>query len=186
MCTADEKLIYDSYVEGDFATDKLIELAEKHSQILECEIYRGIFLPNILLKIGSNINKYYSTKIMSFSKSLDIAKKFSQRLYIEDHIFNRLKKDGYDVAYHYAPNDNSFFSKVIIRLKNHKSFDLYANYENKVYEREKEVLVLTEPLYIKSITQEGDITFIDCVNEAEFSRNYMLNSLNQLEQNVIG
>ena len=32
MCTADEKLIFDAYVEGDFATDELIELIEKQSQ----------------------------------------------------------------------------------------------------------------------------------------------------------
>lgn len=173
MCTAAEKLIIDSYVEGDFATDKLVQLVEKHSKVLECEIYRGIFLPNVLLKIGSNINKYYSTKIMSFSKSLDIARKFSNRLSIEDHIFNDLKKDGHDVQYSYAPGDNTVFSRVIIRLKNQSCFDLYADYENKLYEREKEVLVLTEPLYIQSITRENDITFLDCVNEAEFSKNYM-------------
>lgn len=173
MCTAEEKLIIDSYVEGEFVTDKLIQLVEKHSKVLECEIYRGIFLPNILLKIGSNINKYYSTKIMSFSKSLDIAKKFSSRLSIEDHIFDHLQKDGHDVQYSYAPGDNSVFSRVIIRLKNHSSFDLYSDYKNKAYEREKEVIVLTEALYIKSITQENDITFVDCVNEAEFSENYM-------------
>lgn len=174
MCTANEKIIIDSYVEGDFATDKLVQLVEKHSKVLECEIYRGIFLPNILLKFGSNINKYYSTKIMSFSKSLDIAKKFSKKLYIEEHIFNNLKKDGYDIQYSYAPGDNSFFSRVIIRLKNQRSFDVYADYENKAYEREKEVLVLTEPLYIQSITRENDVIFVDCVNEAEFSENYML------------
>jgi hypothetical protein len=174
MCTSDEKLIYDSYVEGDFATDKLIKLIEKNSKILEYEIYRGIFVPNIVLKVGNNINKYHPTKIMSFSKNMNIAKKFCQKSFIDEYIFNYLKRDGYDVNYYYKPGDNSFFSKVIIRLKNHKCFDLYADYENKAFQHEKEVLVLTEPLYIQAINQENDITVIDCVNEAEFSKYYMI------------
>ena len=62
---------------------------------------------------------------MSFSKNLDIAKEFSKRLSIEDYIFNYLKKDGYNVDYLYELDDNSFFSRVIIRMKNQKSLDLY-------------------------------------------------------------
>ena len=174
MCTSEEKLIFDAYVEGDFATNDLIELVQKQSKILDCEIYRGIFVPNILLKIGNDINKYYCTKIMSFSKNLNIAKEFSNKLFIEDYVFNFLKKDGHNVDYLYKSDDNSFFSRVIIRMKNQKSLDLYDDYENKLYEREKEVLVLTEPLYIKSITTENNTIIVDCVNEAEISESYMI------------
>lgn len=66
------------------------------------------------------------------------------------------------------------FSRVIIILKNQKSFDFYADYENQIYEREKEVLVITEPLYIQSITTENDTIIIDCVNEVEHSKSYMI------------
>lgn len=174
MCTVDEKLIIDAYVEGAFTTNDLVELVEKQSKTLDCEIYRGIFIPNIVLKIGNDVNKYYYTKIMSFSKNLDIAKEFSNKLSPEEYVFNYLRKDGYSVDYFYKLDDNSFFSRVIIRLKNQKSFDLYADYENKIYEREKEVLVLTEPLYIQSITTENDTIIIDCVNEVELSKSYMI------------
>ncbi|EKQ53812.1 MULTISPECIES: hypothetical protein [unclassified Clostridium] len=174
MCTPYEKLILDSYVEGVFATDKLIEVIEDNSQILECEIYRGIFVPNFVLKIGNDINKYHPTKIMSFSKNIKIAKRFSQKSFIDEYVFNYLKRDGYNVNHYYKPNDNSFFSRVIIRLKDYKCFDLYAHYENKAYEHEKEVLVITEPLYIQAITEENDMTIVDCVNEAEFAKNFMI------------
>ena len=174
MCTSDEKLIFDAYVEGDFAESDLIELIQKQSKILDCEIYRGISVPNIVLKIGNDINKYYCTKIMSFSKNLNIAKEFSNKLFIEDYVFDFLKKDGYNVDYFYELNDTSFFSRVIIRMKNQKSLDIYEDYENKLYEREKEVLVLTEPLYIQSITTEGDTIIVDCVNEVEVSKSYMI------------
>jgi hypothetical protein len=174
MCTSEEKLIFDAYVEGDFATNDLIELVQKQSKILDCEIYRGILVPNLVLKIGNDINQYYCTKVMSFSKNLNIAKEFSNKLFIEDYVFNFLKKDGYNVDYLYELDDNSFFSRVIIRMKNQKSFDLYDDYENKIYEREKEVLVLTEPLYIQSITTENDTIIVDCVNEVELSKSYMI------------
>jgi len=174
MCTSEEKLIIDAYVEGDFTTNDLIELVQKQSKILDCEIYRGIFVPNLVLKIGNDVNKYYCAKIMSFSKNLNIAKEFSNKLFIEDYVFNFLKKDGHNVDYLYKSDDNSFFSRVIIRMKNQKSLDLYDDYENKLYEREKEVLVLTEPLYIKSITTENNTIIVDCVNEAEISESYMI------------
>lgn len=174
MCTSEEKLIIDAYVEGDFTTNDLIELVQKQSKILDCEIYRGIFVPNIVLKIGTDINKYYCTKIMSFSKNINIAKEFSNKLFIEDYIFNFLKRDGYNADYLYESDDNSFFTRVIIRMKNQKSLDLYEGYENKLYEREKEVLVLTEPLYIQSITTENNTIIVDCVNEVEISKSYMI------------
>jgi hypothetical protein len=174
MCTSEEKLIIDAYVEGDFTTNDLIELVQKQSKILDCEIYRGIFVPNIVLKIGTDINKYYGTKIMSFSKNINIAKEFSNKLFIEDYIFNFLKRDGYNADYLYESDDNSFFTRVIIRMKNQKSLDLYEGYENKLYEREKEVLVLTEPLYIQSITTENNTIIVDCVNEVEISKSYMI------------
>lgn len=174
MCTSDEKLIIDAYVEGDFAESELIDLIQKQSKVLDCEIYRGISVPNIVLKIGNDINKYYCTKIMSFSKNLNIAKEFSNKLFIEDYVFDFLKKDGYNVDYFYELDDTSFFSRVIIRMKNQKSLDVYEDYENKLYEREKEVLVLTEPLYIQSIKTEDDIIIVDCVNEVEFSKSYMI------------
>lgn len=168
MLSSKEKLIFDSYVEGYFANDDLIKLIERHSKILEGEIYRGIFIPNILLKVGNDINKCYPTKVMSFSKNLDIAKKFARRVSFEDYVIAYLKKKGYNMDSIYEISDNSFFSKAIIILRNQRSFDLYANYENKAYQSEKEVLVLTEPLYIRSIFKENDLTFINCVNEAEF------------------
>ena len=174
MCTSEEKLIFDAYVEGNFATSDLIELIQKQSKVLDCEIYRGISVPNIVLKIGNDINKYYCTKIMSFSKNLNIAKEFSNKLFIEDYVFNFLKKDGHNVDYLYESDDDSIFSRVIIRMKNQKSLDLYEDYENKLYEREKEVLVLTEPLYVQSITTEGDTIIVDCVNEVEISKSYMI------------
>lgn len=174
MCTSDNKLIFDAYVEGDFAESELIDLIQKKSKVLDCEIYRGISVPNIVLKIGNDINKYYCTKIMSFSKNLNIAKEFSNKLFIEDYIFDFLKKDGYNVEYFYELDDTSFFSRVIIRMKNQKSLDVYEDYENKLYEREKEVLVLTEPLYIQSIKTEDDVMIVDCVNEVEFSKSYMI------------
>ena len=174
MCTSDEKLILDAYVEGDFAESGLIELIRKQSKILDCEIYRGISVPNIVLKIGNDINKYYCTKIMSFSKNLNIAKEFSNKLFIEDYIFDFLKKDGYNIDYFYELDDTSFFSRVIIRMKNQKSLDIYEDYENKIYEREKEVLLLTEPLYIQSITTEDDAIIVDCVNVFEISKSYMI------------
>jgi len=174
MCTSDEKLILDAYVEGDFAESGLIELIQKQSKILDCVIYRGISVPNIVLKVGNDINKYYCTKIMSFSKNLNIAKEFSNKLFIEDYVFDFLKKDGYNIDYFYELDDTSFFSRVIIRMKNQKSLDIYEDYENKVYEREKEVLLLTEPLYIQSITTEGDTIIVDCVNEVEISKSYMI------------
>lgn len=174
MCTSEEKLIIDAYVEGTFVTNDLIELVQKQSKILDCEIYRGISVPNILLKIGTDINKYYCTKLMSFSKNLDIAKEFSNKSFIEDYVFDSLKKDGYNVDYVYEANDKSFFTKVIIRIKKQKSLDLYNSYENKLYEREKEVLTLTEPLYIKSITTENNTIIADCVNEVEISKSYMI------------
>ena len=174
MYTSEEKLIIDAYVEGDFTTNDLIELVQKQSKILDCEIYRGIFVPNLVLKIGNDVNKYYCTKIMSFSKNLNIAKEFSNKIFIEDYILNFLKKDGHNVDYLYESDDNSFFSRVIIRMKNQKSLDLYEGYENKLYEREKEVLVLTEPLYIQSIITENNTIIVDCVNEAEISKSYMI------------
>lgn len=174
MCTSKEKLIYDTYVEGDLITNDLIELVEKQSKILNCEIYRGIFAPNIVLKIGDDINKYYGNKIMSFSKNFNIAKEFSNKLFIDENVLNGLKKDGYNVEYIYKPGDNSFFSKVIIRMKSQKSLDIYDDYENKAYEREKEVLVRTEPLYIQSISTENDTIIVDCVDLAEISKSYMI------------
>ena len=174
MCSSDEKLILDSYVEGDFASGELIDLIEKQSKPLDCEIYRGISVPNFVLKIGNDINKYYKNKIMSFSKNLNIAKEFSRKLCIDDYVFNFLKKDGYNVDFFYELDDTSFFSRVIIRMKNQKSLDVYEDYENKIYEREKEVLVLTEPLYIQSITTENDTIIVDCVNEFEFVKSYMI------------
>jgi len=174
MCSSDEKLILDSYVEGDFASGELIDLIEKQSKPLDCEIYRGISVPNFVLKIGNDINKYYKNKIMSFSKNLNIAKEFSKKLGIDGYTFNFLKRDGYNVDYFYDFDDNSFFSRVIIRMKNQKSLDIYEYYENKLYEREKEVLLITEPLYIQSITTDGDTIIIDCVNEIEFSTSYMV------------
>ena len=170
MCTPKEKLSFDTYVEGDLVTDDLIELVEKRSKILDCEIYRGIFVPNFLLKIGNDINKYYSNKIMSFSKDLNIAKKFSNKRFIDEYVFNSLKKDGYNLNYFYQSGDNSFFSKVIIRMQHQKGLDLYEDYENKLYQREKEVLVLTEPLYIQSITTENDIIIVDCVSGFELPK----------------
>jgi len=59
MYTSEEKLIIDAYVEGDFTTNDLIELVQKQSKILDCEIYRGIFVPNLVLKIGNDVNKYW-------------------------------------------------------------------------------------------------------------------------------
>lgn len=174
MCTSKEKLIYDTYVEGDLITNDLIELVQKQSKTLNCEIYRGIFAPNIVLKIGKDINKYFRNKVMSFSKNYNIAKEFSNKLFIDEDVLNSLKKDGYNVDYTYKSGDNSFFSKVIIRVKNQKSFDLYDDYKNKTYEREKEVLVLTEPLYIKSITTEDDTIIVDCIDEDEVSKRYMV------------
>lgn len=174
MCTSDNKLIFDAYVEGDFAESELIDLIRKQSKVLDCEIYRGISVPNIVLKIGNDINKYYCTKIMSFSKNLNIAKEFSNKLFIEDYVFDFLKKDGYNIDYFYELDDTSFFSRVIIRMKNQKSLDVYEDYENKLYEREKEVLVLTEPLYIQSIKTIDDVIIVDCVNEVEFSKSYMI------------
>lgn len=173
MCTSNEKLIYDTYVEGDLITKDLIELVEKQSKVMDCEIYRGIFAPNIVLKVGANINRYFNNKVMSFSKNFNIAKEFTNKLFIDETVLNSLKKDGYDVDYLYKPGDNSFFSRVVIRMKNKKSLDLYDNYQNKMYEREKEVLVLTEPLYIRSITSEGDTTIVDCVGEDEVAERYM-------------
>lgn len=170
MCTSEEKLIFDIYVEGDLVTDDLIELVDKKSNILDCEIYRGIFVPNFLLKIGNDINKYYSNKIMSFSKDFKIAKEFSNKLFIDEHVFNSLKRDGYNLNYIYEAGDNSFFSKVIIRMKHQKGLDLYEDYVNKAYQREKEVLVLTEPLYIQSITSENNIIIVDCVSGFELPK----------------
>ena len=174
MCSFDEKLILDSYVEGDFASGDLIDLIQKQSKLLDCEIYRGICVPSFVLKIGNDINKYYKNKIMSFSKNFNIAKEFSNKLSVDDYIFNFLKRDGYNVDYFYDLDDDSFFYRVIIRMKNQKSLDIYENYQNKLYEREKEVLLITEPLYIQSITTCGDTIIIDCVNEIEFSKSYMM------------
>lgn len=174
MCTFEEKLIFDTYVEGDLVTNELIELVKKQSKILEGEIYRGIFAPNIVLKIGDDINKYYCNKIMSFSKNYNIAKEFSNKFFIDEDVLNTLKKDGYNIDYSYKPGDNSFFSKVVIRMKNQKSLDLYKDYENKIYEREKEVLVITEPLYIQSITTENDAIIVDCVDVFESAKSYMI------------
>ncbi|MDP4146683.1 MAG: hypothetical protein Q8936_19765, partial [Bacillota bacterium] len=86
MCTSKEKLIYDTYVEGDLITKDLVELVEKQSKKLDCEIYRGIFAPNIVLKVGQNINRYFHNKIMSFSKNLNIAKEFSNKLFIDEDV----------------------------------------------------------------------------------------------------
>ena len=174
MCTFEEKLILDNYVEGDFSTTDLIELIKNRSKMLDCEIYRGISVPNAVLKIGNDINKYYTNKIMSFSKSFDIAKEFSSKISITDFVFNSLKRDGYNVDYIYDINDDSFFSKVIIRMKNQKSLDIYEDYENKIFEREKEVLLLTEPLYIQGIYTDGDTLMVDCVHESEFSETFMI------------
>jgi len=66
------------------------------------------------------------------------------------------------------------FSRVIIILKNQKSFYFHIDYENKIYEHEKEVLLITEPLYIQSITTKNDTIIIDCVNEVELSKSYMI------------
>jgi hypothetical protein len=174
MCSPDEKLILDSYVEGDFASNDLVDLIKNQSKQLDCEIYRGVSVPNFVLKIGNDINQYYKNKIMSFSKNIDIAKEFANKLSLEDYTFNFLKRDGYNVDYFYDFDDNSFFSRVIIRMKNQNSLDIYENYQNKLFEREKEVLLITEPLYIQSITTEGDTIIIDCVNEIEFSKSYMV------------
>lgn len=174
MCSPDEKLILDSYVEGDFASNDLVDLIKNQSKQLDCEIYRGVSVPNFVLKIRNDINQYYKNKIMSFSKNIDIAKEFANKLSLEDYTFNFLKRDGYNVDYFYDFDDNSFFSRVIIRMKNQNSLDIYENYQNKLFEREKEVLLITEPLYIQSITTEGDTIIIDCVNEIEFSKSYMV------------
>ncbi|MDP4178888.1 MAG: hypothetical protein Q8900_11175 [Bacillota bacterium] len=174
MCTSKEKLIFDTYVEGDLITNDLIEVVQKKSKVLDCEIYRGIFAPNVVLKVGDNINKYYCNKIMSFSKNFNIAKEFSKKFFIDENVLNSLNKDGYNVDYSYKPDDESFFSKVIIRMKNQKSLDLYDDYKNKAYEREKEVLVLTEPLYIQSITKEDDTVIVDCVDLFEIAKSYMI------------
>ncbi|MHC1683142.1 MAG: hypothetical protein AB6733_09370 [Clostridiaceae bacterium] len=168
MCTSEEKLTFDLYVEGDLVTNELIEIVNKQSKILEYEIYRGAFVPNFVLKVGNDINKYYSNKIMSFTKNLNIAKEFSNKLFIDEHVFNSLKKDGYNLEYMYKDGDNSFFSKVIIRMKNEIGFDLYENYKNKAYQREEEVLVRTEPLYIQCITKENDTIIVDCVPKVEY------------------
>jgi len=170
MCTSDEKLILDAYVEGDFTTGDLIELIQKQSKILDCELYRGISVPSFLLKTGNNINNYFGKKVMSFTKNLNIAKEFSRKLSIDDQIFHFLKKDGYNVDYISELPDDAFFSKVIIRMKCLKSYDIYENYQNRRYEREQEVLALTEPLYIQSITIEEDIIVVDCINEIEISK----------------
>jgi len=170
MCTPDEKLILDAYVEGDFATGDLIELIQKQSKILDYEVYRGISIPSFLLKKGSNINNYYGKKVMSFTKNLNIAKEFSKKLTIDDRIFHFLKKDGYNIDYISELPDDVFFSKVIIRIKCLQSYDIYENYQNRRYEREQEVLAITEPLYIQSVTIEGDLIIVDCINEIEISK----------------
>lgn len=164
MCNSKEKLIYDIYVEGNLITNDLVELIQKQSKILNCEIYRGIVAPNIVLKVGMDINKYFNNKIMSFSKNFDIAKKFTNRVCMDETVFYSLKRDGYNAKYVYKTGDDSFCSKVIIRTKNQKSVDLYENYENRAYQREKEVLMLTKPLYIKSLISQGDTIIADCID----------------------
>ena len=163
MCSSEEKLIYDTYVEGNLITKDLVQLVKNRSKKLDCEIYRGIFAPNLVLKIGTNINKYYRNKLMSFSKNFNIAKEFTNKSFLDESVINSLKKDGHDVDYAYSPGDYSVFSKVVIRMKNINSLDIYDEYENKLYDREKEVLVATERLYIQSITKEGDTIIADCI-----------------------
>lgn len=68
MHTFEEKLNFDIYIEGNLITGNLAEIVKKQSKILEDVIYRGIFAPNIILKIENDINKYYCNKITSFSK----------------------------------------------------------------------------------------------------------------------
>jgi len=55
-----------------------------------------------------------------------------------------------------------------------KSLDIYALYENEMYQYEKEVLVITEPFYIQSITSENDTIIVDRVDLMESAKSYMI------------
>lgn len=169
MCNPKEKLILDSYVEGTFVTENLVGLLEENSKPINYEIYRGLSVPKFMLEVGNDINKYYDNDVMSFTKELRVAKRFSEKPSVRNFpITDAMIKELAEKNCLY--DDSLKYVNVIIRVRNIKSLDMYGDfhYENKCYEREKEVLLVKRPLYIKSITVENGITFLDCTENPNY------------------